>query len=227
MEVCYWALFLMPLVILHHLLNVSVQLTNKGGLKKSTSVLLLLGAGCCSLSSPSVVLVWKGPWVHGCCGVRLHWSDWFGPTAASGGYLGLQVLLLVFLLLFYATKTFCSNWNAVSCNTSFLWLPCVSLDTLHGEEPSCQTSRDLLHLTQMWLSFCQLQHCLRSVWKLAASIAMMTLKRTMHEMIARDFYERRMAARKRLTWLNSLLDPQISADWSSFLYSDDAEAQRL
>jgi hypothetical protein len=34
MQVCYWALLLMPLVILHHLLNVSVQLPNKRGLKK-------------------------------------------------------------------------------------------------------------------------------------------------------------------------------------------------
>jgi hypothetical protein len=30
MEVCYWALLFMPLVILHHLLNVSVQLAKKG-----------------------------------------------------------------------------------------------------------------------------------------------------------------------------------------------------
>jgi hypothetical protein len=34
MEVCYWALLFMPLVIFHHLLNVSVQLANKRGLKK-------------------------------------------------------------------------------------------------------------------------------------------------------------------------------------------------
>jgi hypothetical protein len=34
MEVCYWALLFMPLVILHHLLNVFVQLANKKGLKK-------------------------------------------------------------------------------------------------------------------------------------------------------------------------------------------------
>jgi hypothetical protein len=34
MEVCYWALLFMPLVILHHLLNVSVQLANKRGLKQ-------------------------------------------------------------------------------------------------------------------------------------------------------------------------------------------------
>jgi hypothetical protein len=31
---CYWALLFMPLVILHHLLNVFVQLENKRGLKK-------------------------------------------------------------------------------------------------------------------------------------------------------------------------------------------------
>jgi hypothetical protein len=34
MEVCYWELLFMPLVILHHLLNVFVQLANKRGLKK-------------------------------------------------------------------------------------------------------------------------------------------------------------------------------------------------
>jgi hypothetical protein len=34
MEVCYWALLFMPLVILHHLLNVFVQIANKRGLKK-------------------------------------------------------------------------------------------------------------------------------------------------------------------------------------------------
>jgi hypothetical protein len=33
MEVCYWALLFMPLVILHHLLNAFVQLSNKMGLK--------------------------------------------------------------------------------------------------------------------------------------------------------------------------------------------------
>jgi hypothetical protein len=33
MEVCYWALLFMPLVSLHHLLNVFVQLTNKRGFK--------------------------------------------------------------------------------------------------------------------------------------------------------------------------------------------------
>jgi hypothetical protein len=33
MEVCYSALLFMPLVILHHLLNVSVQLAIKRGLK--------------------------------------------------------------------------------------------------------------------------------------------------------------------------------------------------
>jgi hypothetical protein len=34
MEVCYWALLFMPLVILHHLLNVSVQLANIRGFKQ-------------------------------------------------------------------------------------------------------------------------------------------------------------------------------------------------
>jgi hypothetical protein len=34
MEVCYWALLFMPLIIFHHLLNVSIQLANKRGLKK-------------------------------------------------------------------------------------------------------------------------------------------------------------------------------------------------
>jgi hypothetical protein len=34
MEVCYWALLFMPLVILHHLLNVFVKLANKRGFTK-------------------------------------------------------------------------------------------------------------------------------------------------------------------------------------------------
>jgi hypothetical protein len=34
-EVCYWALHFMPLVILHHLLNVFVQLANKRGFTKN------------------------------------------------------------------------------------------------------------------------------------------------------------------------------------------------
>jgi hypothetical protein len=34
MEVCYWALLFMPLVILHHLLNLSVQLANKRRFKQ-------------------------------------------------------------------------------------------------------------------------------------------------------------------------------------------------
>jgi hypothetical protein len=34
MEVCYWALLFMPLVILHHLLNVFVQLANKREFKQ-------------------------------------------------------------------------------------------------------------------------------------------------------------------------------------------------
>jgi hypothetical protein len=36
MEVCYWALLFMPLVILHHLLNVFVQLANKRGFTTTT-----------------------------------------------------------------------------------------------------------------------------------------------------------------------------------------------
>jgi hypothetical protein len=38
MEVCYWALLFMPLVILHHLLNVFVQLANKRGFTKKKAV---------------------------------------------------------------------------------------------------------------------------------------------------------------------------------------------
>jgi hypothetical protein len=38
MEVCYWALLFMPLVILHHLLNVFVQLANKRGFTKKKNV---------------------------------------------------------------------------------------------------------------------------------------------------------------------------------------------
>jgi hypothetical protein len=34
MEVGYWALLFMPLVIIHHLLNVFVQLANKKGFKQ-------------------------------------------------------------------------------------------------------------------------------------------------------------------------------------------------
>jgi hypothetical protein len=40
MEVCYWALLFMSLVILHHLLNVFVQLANKGGFKQKKTFLL-------------------------------------------------------------------------------------------------------------------------------------------------------------------------------------------
>jgi hypothetical protein len=35
MEVCYWALLFMPLVISHHLLNVFVQFANKRGFKQN------------------------------------------------------------------------------------------------------------------------------------------------------------------------------------------------
>jgi hypothetical protein len=40
MEVCYWALLFMPLVILHHLLNVFVQLANKKGFKQKKKTLI-------------------------------------------------------------------------------------------------------------------------------------------------------------------------------------------
>jgi hypothetical protein len=43
MEVCYWALLFMPLVILHHLLDVSVQLANKRGIKKKVACHLSIG----------------------------------------------------------------------------------------------------------------------------------------------------------------------------------------
>jgi hypothetical protein len=39
MEVCYWALLFMPLVILHHLLNVFVQLANKRGFTTTKNLL--------------------------------------------------------------------------------------------------------------------------------------------------------------------------------------------
>jgi hypothetical protein len=41
MEVCYCALLFMPLVILHHMLNVFVQLANKRGLKKINGTILV------------------------------------------------------------------------------------------------------------------------------------------------------------------------------------------
>jgi hypothetical protein len=43
MEVCYWALIFMPLVILHHLLNVFVQLANKRGFTKKKKYIGCLG----------------------------------------------------------------------------------------------------------------------------------------------------------------------------------------
>jgi hypothetical protein len=55
MEVCCWALLFVPLVILHHLLNVSVQLSNKRGLKKCiylpTERLSAWREGLCSMES--------------------------------------------------------------------------------------------------------------------------------------------------------------------------------
>jgi cellobiose-specific phosphotransferase system component IIC len=79
MEVCYWALLFMPLVILHHLLKESVQLANKRGFKQnkqkmfyclasrdlSCFVALFLGSG--ASFSLCVVLMVKsigGRWVH-------------------------------------------------------------------------------------------------------------------------------------------------------------------
>jgi hypothetical protein len=44
MEVCYWALLFMPLVILHHLLNVFVQLANKRGFKQKKKIIFGTGA---------------------------------------------------------------------------------------------------------------------------------------------------------------------------------------
>jgi hypothetical protein len=50
MEVCYWALLFMPLVILHHLLNVFVQLENKRGFtnKKKTKKNVIQKKGKCT-----------------------------------------------------------------------------------------------------------------------------------------------------------------------------------
>jgi hypothetical protein len=42
MEVCYWALLFMLLVILHHLLNVFVQLANKRGFKQKQKTIFLM-----------------------------------------------------------------------------------------------------------------------------------------------------------------------------------------
>jgi hypothetical protein len=53
MEVCYWALLFMPLVILHHLLNVFVQLANKKGFKQKK---------ICSQQIPQE-LNWDRAWV--------------------------------------------------------------------------------------------------------------------------------------------------------------------
>jgi hypothetical protein len=44
MEVCYWALLFMPLVILHHLLNVFVQLANKRGFTKKKNIPYWVGS---------------------------------------------------------------------------------------------------------------------------------------------------------------------------------------
>jgi hypothetical protein len=45
MKVCYWALLFMPLVILHHLLNVFVQLANKRGSTKKKIIANWLSPG--------------------------------------------------------------------------------------------------------------------------------------------------------------------------------------
>jgi hypothetical protein len=42
MEVCCWALLFMPLVILHHLLNVFIQLANKRGFKQKKNINMTL-----------------------------------------------------------------------------------------------------------------------------------------------------------------------------------------
>jgi hypothetical protein len=60
MEVCYWALLFMPLVILHHLLNVFVQLANKRGFTKKKNVkgMLWWGVDCIHLAQE-----WTSWWV--------------------------------------------------------------------------------------------------------------------------------------------------------------------
>jgi hypothetical protein len=52
MEVCYWALFFMPPVISHHLLNVFVQLANKRGFKQKKNYVegrVLTQGVCCQI----------------------------------------------------------------------------------------------------------------------------------------------------------------------------------
>jgi hypothetical protein len=53
MEVCYWALLFMPLVILHHLLNVFVQLANKRGFTKKKNQTATILAGCSPFTKSS------------------------------------------------------------------------------------------------------------------------------------------------------------------------------
>jgi hypothetical protein len=48
MEVCYWALLFMPLVISHHLLNVFVQLANKRGFTTHTKKKIFVEYGQCN-----------------------------------------------------------------------------------------------------------------------------------------------------------------------------------
>jgi hypothetical protein len=55
MEVCYWALLFMPLVIGHYLLNVSVQLANKKGIQTKKKKFLLE-----TESTPEPTCGWNG-----------------------------------------------------------------------------------------------------------------------------------------------------------------------
>jgi hypothetical protein len=58
MEVCYWALLFLPLVILHHLLNVFVQLANKRGFtkkKKFPGYKVKAGRNCCGRAGKNFI----------------------------------------------------------------------------------------------------------------------------------------------------------------------------
>jgi hypothetical protein len=67
MKVCYWALLFMPLVILHHLLNVFVQLANKRGLKKKFCKTPASAHSTCKISSPYCHMT----------GCDCTWLDWW------------------------------------------------------------------------------------------------------------------------------------------------------
>jgi hypothetical protein len=56
MEVCYWALLFISLVILHHLLNVSVQLANKREFTKTFAARMIYNLLLCRIT-----LWWLGP----------------------------------------------------------------------------------------------------------------------------------------------------------------------